>query len=110
MESVDCIDGILNAISKPEGGAGMRSFSNATITQRKEDVMKVRKEGTVRMKPLLVAICAALALEFAGCKGGTDGSATTETGAGATGSATNSAATNASATADTNSSTASTSQ
>jgi len=72
--------------------------------------MKVKSEKTGRMKPLLIAICAALALEFAGCKGGTGGSATTEPAAGATGSATNSAATNASTSADTNTSAASTTQ
>lgn len=72
--------------------------------------MKVENEKTSRMKPLLFAICAALALEFAGCKGGTGGSASTEPATGATGSDTNSAATNATASADTNVSAASTSK
>ena len=81
----------------------------SAINQRKEDVMKVRSEETKRLKPLLIAVCAALALEFAGCKGGAGGTATTEPDAGAAGSATNSAATNASTSADTNAA-ASTSQ
>ena len=60
-------------------------------------------ENKARIRPLVVAACVAFALEFAGCKGGTDGAASSEPGAGAAGTATNSAMTNASVTVDTNS-------
>jgi hypothetical protein len=66
-------------------------------------------EKRARLKPLLFAACVAFALEFAGCKGGAGGAATTEPAPGAAG-ATNSVSTNASMTVDTNSTTVSTNQ
>ena len=55
---------------------------------------------------LLIAVCVAFALEFAGCKGGSGAGATTEPAPGTAG--TNSVATNAMMSADTNTTTAST--
>jgi hypothetical protein len=72
--------------------------------------MKVKSEKKARLTPLLFAIGAALALEFAGCKEGAGGAATTEPSGGAAGTATNSAATNASASVDTNTTAAAPSQ
>ncbi|HZR19500.1 MAG TPA: hypothetical protein VFE51_19590 [Verrucomicrobiae bacterium] len=71
--------------------------------------MKGKGEKTVSARLLLLSICVAFALEFAGCKGGTGGETSTEPAAGAAGG-TNAATTNASASADTNSSSASTTQ
>ena len=65
-------------------------------------------ETKSRSKPLLIAVCVAFALEFAGCKGGSGGAATTDPPAGTAG--TNSVATNATMSADTNTTTASTNQ
>ncbi|HLH52143.1 MAG TPA: hypothetical protein VKY92_00795 [Verrucomicrobiae bacterium] len=57
--------------------------------------MKVSSEGKKQLKPLFVAVCVALALEFAGCKEGTGGGASSPDAA-SMGTATNSPATNAS--------------
>jgi len=54
--------------------------------------MKAKK---MSLKILLCVVGAALALEFAGCHGGSGGTTSTEPNAGAAGSDTNSAATNA---------------
>lgn len=71
--------------------------------------MKENGDKKSRSKLLMFAVCVAFALEFAGCKGGSGGTATTEPAAAM--GATNSAATNAMMAADTNaSSTVSTNQ
>jgi hypothetical protein len=66
-------------------------------------------EKRARLKPLLFAACVAFALEFAGCKEGAGGGATTEPAAGAAGE-TNSVSTNASLSVETNSTSVTTNQ
>jgi len=68
--------------------------------------MKDNGETKSRSKLLLIAVCVAFALEFAGCKGGSGGAATTDPAPGTAG--TNSVATNAVMSADTNTTAAST--
>jgi hypothetical protein len=68
--------------------------------------MKDTGETKSRSKLLAIAVCVAFALEFAGCKGGAGGAATTEPAPGTAG--TNSVATNATMSADTNTTTATT--
>jgi hypothetical protein len=68
--------------------------------------MKDNGETKDRSKLLALALCVAFALEFAGCKGGSGGAATTEPAPGTAG--TNSVATNAVMSADTNATTATT--
>jgi hypothetical protein len=67
--------------------------------------MKDNGETKGRSKLLIIAVCVAFALEFAGCKGGSGGAATTEPPGTA---GTNGVATNAMMSADTNTTTAST--
>jgi hypothetical protein len=68
--------------------------------------MKDNGETKDRSKLLAIVLCVAFALEFAGCKGGSGGAATTEPAPGTVG--TNSVATNAVMSADTNATTATT--
>ncbi len=70
--------------------------------------MKDNGEKKSRSKVLAIAVCIAFALEFAGCKGGSEGAATTDPAPGTAG--TNSVATNAVMSADTNATTATTTQ
>jgi hypothetical protein len=69
--------------------------------------MKDNGETKSRSKLLAIAVCVAFALEFAGCKGGS-GATTTDPAPGTAG--TNSVATNAMMSADTNTTTATTTQ